>query len=165
MTRIWVFCWAWFHYAKYRIKPVCKFSLKGVLVSYLVSLAALLVFGSIAVEVVDSGSTFDTERMEAFRTMNPFLLFVAGIEDFIFVLPIFLLPARYQLIGLVLSSTLFTLGHSYQGEAMYAKLVTVPIVFLLARKYGIFSTAFAHGLNDVIAVALMQYLYKKYPSL
>jgi membrane protease YdiL (CAAX protease family) len=142
----------------YKLKPVCRLSFKGVVVSYIVSLVSILLMGRLVYCFVEP--SVSTDAFSGLMKINPLILLYAGVEDFIFVLPLFLLPKRYELAGLVISSVLFTLGHSYQDTAMYGKIASIPVSYLLARRYGIFSTALSHGINDVIAVFLLQHLTK-----
>ena len=83
---------------------------------------------------------------------------LAGFEDALFVLPAFLMSGNERWLFLVVSSILFTSGHSYQGwTPMLAKTFTVPVVYLLlAGEYGILTTMAAHSLQDLIAITAMR---------
>lgn len=160
ITWLYVKLWSLKEHVKDSIRPVMKISLDGVLWSLIISMVTTLLAGAVIGLFVERKPE-DLGSLKQFLDINPLLVLLAGLEDFVFVLPIFLFRGRMVLPVMVISGILFTLGHSYQGDAaMLPKLVTVPVVYLLARKYGILSTALAHGINDVIAVYLIQRYYK-----
>lgn len=155
---IYTYFWAYKNFLGERLKPVRKFSIKGVFVCYILSIMSMILMYYLSTLFLkDTATDISPEILK----INPLWVFLAGYEDFVYVLPVFLLNKRWRLIGLVTSTVLFALSHSYQGDiGVLTKVAWVPIVYLIAGRYGIYSTAVSHGIHDVIAVALLQYLYK-----
>ena len=84
-------------------------------------------------------------------------LWLAGFEDAIFVLPLFMLREKWRPTFMVFMAVAFATAHSYQGFVpAAAKLVFVPVVYLMAKRWGILTTMIAHSLQDVLAVALLR---------
>lgn len=138
-------------YVAHRHPGLLRFDRRGVLPCLAWSVTACLLTG---LPAMFSGAP----RLEGLPILvaAPVWVFaLAGLEDALFVLPAFLVPKPYRWGFLAYSSVVFTVGHAYQGNAMWGKMLSVPVVYWLAGRYGIVTTMVAHSLQDIGVIALI----------
>lgn len=135
--------------------PVLRFTLRRVLVVTVISVLVLAATGVISTAIFGDAGVSDSD---IFSDVSIWQVVFAGLEDAVFVLPAFFIDKkRDRLIFIVLSSALFTSGHAYQGYAdMFAKVFMIPMVYLMAERWGILTTIVSHSLMDLTAIGLMK---------
>ena len=84
---------------------------------------------------------------------------LAGFEDAVFVLPVFMLSERSRPFFLTFLAIAFASAHSYQGFGpAAAKVFFVPVVYLMAKRWGILTTMIAHSVQDLLAISLLRHV-------
>lgn len=148
--------WAWF-----RKPEVLTFNLKRACQYWLIQTCIMLVIGWSVRPYSIQANVYQT--VDEFTYTQATL---AGLEDAAFVLPLTLVPPVVKAPLLVVSSILFVLGHKYQGsQGMYSKVLYIPIAYLFASKYGIFTTMLPHALTDVAALGFIKQTLKRCPGI
>ena len=84
-------------------------------------------------------------------------LILAGLEDCIFILPIFFIKNKYlRMIGLIALSVLFAYAHAYQGViGMACKIFFVGIGYNLMKRHGVLTCIAGHALLDLLIVFVL----------
>jgi len=141
--------------------PVLRFTPRRVFAVLVISMFVLAVTGMISTALFPDPP--DTNDAAIFADVSVWQVLLAGLEDAVFVLPAFFLDKKQdRLAFIVLSSALFTSGHAYQGYgAMFAKVFMVPMVYLMAERWGILTTIVSHSLMDVMTISLVKALAPK----
>lgn len=153
----------------YRLKKVIRFEPKAVPKVLITNVFFTILAGRIidlilnltAPGIVSSSEVPTPELTKLIMEFNLWNLWVVGFEDLIFVLPLFVFTSyRLLLPAMVTLSVLFCLGHQYQGiSAMMAKITFVPVIYLMAKKHGILTTAVSHIAQDLIAILILRYAF------
>jgi hypothetical protein len=145
---------------------IFRFSLEGVVVSFLTVLAAQLALSGPARWVVPGDPVENPAALEAILALNPLFMLLVFWEDLVFVLPTLLVPEKLRVPALIVSAAVFSSLHGFWGpEAMIMKLPIIPLWHVLARKYGLLSTMASHVLTDLLIVVTIQTLVALNPEL